>query len=194
MAAPRICSVEGCDKRAVARGWCDPHYRRWKKYGDTDGHSASYGAAKHFFEVTIPSHDSDECLIWPFYRNGLGYAVIKRGGKTHLVSRLVCEEEHGSPPTTEHQAAHSCGNGYGGCVNKQHLSWKTPTENVADRIDHGTYQFGTLNHQAKITENDVRRIRCLAGALSHGEIGERFGLDRSTVRNIIARRIWKWLD
>ena len=28
------CSVEGCEKRAVTRGYCDMHYRRWRKYGD----------------------------------------------------------------------------------------------------------------------------------------------------------------
>ena len=28
------CSVEGCEKIAVARGMCDMHYRRWRKNGD----------------------------------------------------------------------------------------------------------------------------------------------------------------
>ena len=28
------CSVEGCEKIAVARGMCDMHYRRWRKHGD----------------------------------------------------------------------------------------------------------------------------------------------------------------
>lgn len=31
--AKRICSVEGCDKKHAARGWCDTHYRNAKKYG-----------------------------------------------------------------------------------------------------------------------------------------------------------------
>jgi hypothetical protein len=28
------CSVAECEKRAVSRGFCDTHYRRWRKYGD----------------------------------------------------------------------------------------------------------------------------------------------------------------
>lgn len=28
------CSVEGCDRTAVARGWCSKHWKRWRKYGD----------------------------------------------------------------------------------------------------------------------------------------------------------------
>ncbi len=28
------CSVEGCDREAVARGWCPTHWARWRKHGD----------------------------------------------------------------------------------------------------------------------------------------------------------------
>lgn len=28
-APPKSCSVEGCETRARARGWCAPHYQRW---------------------------------------------------------------------------------------------------------------------------------------------------------------------
>lgn len=30
----KICTIEGCDKHATARGWCGKHYRRWTRYGD----------------------------------------------------------------------------------------------------------------------------------------------------------------
>lgn len=29
-----ICDVDGCGRGVVAWGWCDPHYRRWRKYGN----------------------------------------------------------------------------------------------------------------------------------------------------------------
>jgi 5-methylcytosine-specific restriction endonuclease McrA len=32
--AQRICSIDDCGKSAVARGWCDAHYRRWQRNGD----------------------------------------------------------------------------------------------------------------------------------------------------------------
>ena len=30
----RICSIPGCEKSVLARGWCGTHYRRWHTHGD----------------------------------------------------------------------------------------------------------------------------------------------------------------
>lgn len=37
-----ICSVEGCGLKMEAKGFCDKHYRRWKKYGTPDPEGARY--------------------------------------------------------------------------------------------------------------------------------------------------------
>lgn len=29
-----VCSVEGCDKKIMSRGWCSAHYNRWRTFGD----------------------------------------------------------------------------------------------------------------------------------------------------------------
>jgi len=34
MTAGAVCAVDGCDRRAVARGWCRMHYARWRRHGD----------------------------------------------------------------------------------------------------------------------------------------------------------------
>ena len=28
------CDIEDCEKKMIARGWCDTHYKRWQKHGD----------------------------------------------------------------------------------------------------------------------------------------------------------------
>lgn len=33
-ASRRLCSVDGCERTAEARGWCGTHYMRWKRHGD----------------------------------------------------------------------------------------------------------------------------------------------------------------
>lgn len=31
----KVCSVDGCERKYFARGWCLMHYHRWKEHGDT---------------------------------------------------------------------------------------------------------------------------------------------------------------
>ena len=30
------CSVEDCNSKVMARGWCAKHYKRWESHGTTD--------------------------------------------------------------------------------------------------------------------------------------------------------------
>lgn len=32
--ANRTCSIDGCEKKLAARGWCNAHYLRWRNHGD----------------------------------------------------------------------------------------------------------------------------------------------------------------
>ena len=34
------CSIEGCERAKLARGWCRAHYNRWKRHGDPLGGAA----------------------------------------------------------------------------------------------------------------------------------------------------------
>jgi len=142
------CQAEGCYRPILAKGMCSVHYARWNAHGTLERVGTLPGAAKKFFHEIVLAYDGDDCLIWPF-ANIKGYAQIRINGRTSLVTRLVCEAEHGPAPTDSLDAAHSCGKGHLGCVTKRHLSWKTRLENMADAIAHGT-----MTRRQKLTRGE----------------------------------------
>jgi DNA-binding XRE family transcriptional regulator len=189
------CSVADCSKIAVARTWCESHYYRWKKYGSPaagKGPVKDRGSVRRYFEEVVLAYEGDECLFWPFARCA-GYGQLKIGGKNRSVNRLACEKEHGPPPTPDHEAAHSCGNGPLGCCTKRHLSWKTPKQNKADELVDGTRLRGERHNMAKLTEADVQKIRSLLGHMSQSKIAKRFGVSKKAITSINRGQTWSSL-
>lgn len=190
MAIPRKCSVDSCDKSQIAHGFCDAHYRRWKRYGDPLGGGTQQGAPEKFLREVVLSYQGDDCLIWPFYKDRTGYAKIHRNS---LVHRIVCEEINGPPPTPRHEAAHSCGRGKKGCCTPNHLRWATHAENEADKRVHGTQPRGSRHGLSKLTETQVREIRQLRQSMSQRAVGDLFGVSRATIGEIDRQKNWAWL-
>ena len=125
----------------------------------------------------------DYCLMWPFGRDTNGYAHV--GKAHHSVHRLMCWHRNGLPPEPHYHAAHSCGNGHLGCVNPQHLDWKTPRDNQLDR-----YKHSGLTPRRKLTPEQVDEIRALKGRASLSDIAGRFGVTPSNIAHIHAGRVW----
>ncbi|WEX10290.1 helix-turn-helix transcriptional regulator [Chelativorans sp. AA-79] len=194
MAAIRICKIPGCDKAPKARGWCSMHYDRWRVHGDPLGGRETFnGEPERFFREVVLSYKGDECLIWPYGRDRHGYGKLRRNGRDRVVSRLICEEVNGPPPTPQHEAAHECGCGNLGCVTQAHIIWKTRTENQSDKLTHGTHNRGKQHGLSKLTEHDVRQIRALRGKMHQRDLAEMFGVSPTTISQIQRRLRWKWL-
>lgn len=73
------------------------------------------------------------------------------------VARLVCLAFHGPPPTPKHQAAHD--NGDVDDNAPSNVLWKTPVENHADKLRHGTAIFGEAVHSARLDPDRVLQMR-----------------------------------
>lgn len=193
MAISRICSIPNCGKLHYAKDLCDPHYKRLLRHGNPLAGKTDRGAAIRFYEDVVLVYLGDECLVWPFDRKRNGYAGMRHDGKSVLVSRRVCEEVNGPPPSPDHEAAHSCGGGHLGCVSKWHLSWKTSKENKADKLIHDTHDRGERNSQAKITEDMAIEIIALRGKESQSSIARRLGIVQQQVSRIQRGKRWAWL-
>lgn len=184
------CSIHGCDCKIVARSFCRKHYARWYKHGDPNKTViAKRGRPLEWLRSHV-SHGGSKCLIWPFkskYKNG--YGSVFYDGKLTGAHRVMCRLAHGEPPTREHHAAHSCGNRM--CVNPNHIGWKTPSQNEADKVAHGTDVRGERNPCAKLNRQQVQDIRSMRGTKSQSSIARQFGVSRRAVGFILSGETWR---
>ena len=129
--------------------------------------------------------------FWPFAKHCTsGYPLMRIDGKTVRVTRVICEREHGPPPTDRHVAAHSCANGHLACISKRHLRWATPAENAADTVLHGNSNFGERQWQAKLTAEKVKEIRARLGTARQKDLANEFGVSRTAISAISTGRNW----
>jgi hypothetical protein len=185
----RPCCVNGCGRKVIARSMCESHYRRWRRHGDPLAGGIARGSRAQWLHLH-KEYSGDDCLIWPFSRHH-GYAVMSFDKKSVRLCRILCEEEHGPPPSPIHEAAHSCGNGHLGCVNRRHLRWATPVENNRDKIEHGTLLHGARHPNAKLDDETVETIRRLSG--SQRAIARQFNISQSVVSEIRSGKAWRHL-
>lgn len=82
---PKICSVDGCEKRLVARGWCNMHYKRWRKHGDPLELPPVLTLCERFWAKV---QKSDACWIWTAAQNEHGYGVFGVGKAARLAHRV----------------------------------------------------------------------------------------------------------
>lgn len=191
--ADRICSIPGCGKPHAARGWCDPHYRRYVRNGSPlAGRTTTPGAAVAFYLANV-DRETDSCILWP-YAPDRGYGVLQLGGQTCRVHRLSCERHHGPPTPEKPYAAHApviCHNTL--CFNGKHVRWDSPPGNSADMLLDGTARTGERNGQALLTWAQVREIRSryAAGGILMRELGIEYGVGATTIGLIINGKTWR---
>ncbi len=183
----RVCSIPECDRPHVARGYCRSHYSRWEKTGDVKADVPIKTESKCFaFLKGLRGSEERDCIFWPFGCAKNGYAMISYQGRNTTASRICCEIYHGQPPTPQHQAAHSCGNGHLGCVNPNHLRWATPKENTKEKYDHGTILYGERSPVAKLSDEQVAEIRHRHGAESAKDLAKEFGVCRGHIFDLVS--------
>lgn len=124
-----------------------------------------------------------------------GYLVYTLGDKTMLAHRLVAMAWIGTPPTSDHEVAHSDGSRTNN--HWRNLRWATPAENQADRKMHGTYVHGQHAYSAKLTDEQADEIRCayarfgrryVGGNVTMQGLSEAYGISLAQVSRIVNAR------
>lgn len=135
----------------------------------------------------------DSCITGNGIPDDDGYLRIgigsKKECKRYYLHRLVFRAFVGEIPA-KHVVMHTCDNP--GCINPKHLKVGTHDDNMLDMVEKRRHQWGQDHYKAKLTETQVREIR--EDKRLHKEIAAEYGIVRSTVSNIRAKRIWKHLE
>ncbi len=134
----------------------------------------------------------DDCWEWTAWKNNKGYGQISYQGKLQLAHRFSWKLANEDPPG-EMCVLHRCDNPL--CVNPNHLFLGTQKDNMQDkkRKRRTASQKGTENGKAKLTEENVLRIRELysTGNYYQRELAVKYKVSRSQIKEIVNRKQWR---
>lgn len=193
------CSALGCDRRGqLSRGLCPRCRARVASTGDpTVVLIRPKGASLAELQAAAQA-TTDECIILSIWRPGMRH--VRFQGKITPASRAVWTIANGEPGPLH--VLHTCNGGSGahGCINIRHLFLGDAARNYRDKVAAGRLQStaGTSNGHAKLTDDDVREIRRRyvrgVNQLDTGNslaLSHEYGIDRSTLLDIVRRKSWK---
>ena len=129
------------------------------------------------------------CWLWTGSTAITGYGNFYYKGRVCLAHRAsLCIFDRNKTLTPGLQVSHSCGTRH--CVNPDHLSEKTPSENNgSDKKKHGTDNSGERCHFSKLDWSKVSEIR--ASDLKVKELSKTYGVSSSCISNILKKKTWK---
>lgn len=128
-------------------------------------------------------HDDISCLEWIGGYRGK-YGRISLHGLDLRAHVVACTIGNNYVRPKGLDAAHKCG--FNRCVEHRHLKFETREENMADKIEHGTYS-------SKLTPEQVKEIRDITkeGIYTKVALGVKYNVSASSISKIVANINWK---
>ncbi len=134
----------------------------------------------------------NECWLWAAAKYQSGYGQVRVGARIRGAHREAYETENGAGSAEGLVVRHRCD--VPSCVNPGHLEVGTQIDNTRDMIDRGRSAKGVANGRAKLSEGDAIAIRAayVRGCCTYGQasLARRFGVNQSTISEIIRRKLW----
>lgn len=124
---PKICSVPECTGRRSALGYCQQHYKRFRRYGDPCGTRTIIPETERFW-AKVDKRTANECWPWTAGKTAQGYGGFHPAKNTTVLAhRWSYRDAHGSLDSSL-VVDHLCRNRT--CVNPAHLEQVTNLENL----------------------------------------------------------------
>lgn len=118
-----ICSVDGCERGVLAKGYCGRHYQQVRKRGTVHATTNDLTPSERFW---AKADRSGACWEWTATIHKTGYGSFRYEGRIALAHRVAYELIKGPIPEGM-QVDHTCRNR--ACVNPAHLRPVTNKQN-----------------------------------------------------------------
>lgn len=128
----------------------------------------------------------DGCWLWVGSISKAGYGRF--GSKRTGAHRLAWQLTNGTIPDGK-AILHSCDTP--ACVNPAHLRVGDLKDNMQDALVRNRRAVGERAYNHKLTEQDVRAIRSLAGHETQRSLSRRFDVAPSLIHRIISGASWR---
>lgn len=151
------------------------------------------GEAQAYYWAHVDDNTND-CTLWPYAAVAGGYGALRVEGRTRPVHVLACERHYGPMPKPGMLAIHFpviCHNRL--CFNWRHLRWGTRKQNRTDTVPDGTINTGERNGQARLTWEQVTKIRAqyAMGGISQRALAVEHGVSSATIWHIVNQHTWR---
>lgn len=137
--------------------------------------------------VMIPFHS---CWEWSAQHSKSGYSIFWMDNKPWRAHRVSYELFVGTI-IKGLLVCHKCDNR--ACVNPKHLFLGTQKENMSDMVTKGRSLKGVKHNLAKLTEDDVKKIREIHSipGTNYRQTARQFNVDPALIRRIVLKNQWK---
>lgn len=139
---------------------------------------------------------TDSCWLWrgSCHPDGHGWFYLGRENgklKATYAHRFSWTLHGGGIKNRREQVLHKCD--VPACVNPAHLYIGDWRRNAQDAVERGQIKTGERHHNAKLTDEQVRRIKDIGRSNRLEELGLLFGINFRTVSKILNGQSWKHL-
>jgi hypothetical protein len=116
----KTCKIEDCDRDHYGRGWCEMHWKRWKRHGDPNINlrpDRVHGTPEQRFWTRVDK--SGECWQWTGNIGPYGGGVFRLSRDATVAPHRLVYRIHVGPIPDGMLVAQRCGNKV--CVRPEHL-------------------------------------------------------------------------